>query len=99
MQKKVLVAAMFALSIAAGAALAEEVSQHPYENGGYYSGQTWNPVAAMAAMPAMGMQMATQAMNTAMQPMTAPYKGHQYRNGGYFGEANSDIVVESSSRR
>lgn len=94
MQKKILGGVMFAMSIAASAALAEEVSQPPYENGGHYSGQTWNPMAAMIAMPAEAMKVMAQAANTAMQPMAAPYKNHPYVNGGAYGDKASDVASE-----
>jgi len=94
MQKKVLVGVMFAMSVLAGTTLAEEVSQHPCENGGCYGGQTWNPVAALFAMPAEAMKVMSQAANTAMQPMAATYKDHPYVNGGGYGATASEVAME-----
>jgi hypothetical protein len=99
MQKNTRWATVVALSLTASAAAAQGSYPHPYENGGYYDAQTWNPVSAAAAMPAVGFQMMMQSMSAAMQPMLAPFTRHPYRNEGYYGSASSDVALENAAPR
>jgi hypothetical protein len=99
MKKNIRWGIVLALATVASPALAQDSLTPPYENGGHYDAQYWNPLAAMAALPATTFQMLTQAMNTALQPHSAPFTAHEYRNGGHFGERNSDNALESGTAR